>query len=380
MTKIRRIVFWDPCTSPHKADFFAALAAAAPDIEVICCADSELADDRKALGWSIKPSEAFRTVISPAANVLDQLVREKLDETLHIFSGIRWVPTIVSALKLVRCNGAKFAIWHEPRVREGWKGQLRFIHSWLTESWLRKHTAFVLAIGRNGPPWFRSVGYAEECVLPFAYFIDPPKHVDIHHDNADLAKRPTQIGYVGRLVKMKGVFDLVAAVARLGSTARLRIVGAGPDGHALKASCNALNLEADFLGVLPISEVGGFMKSLDVLVLASTTKDGWGVVVSEALMCGTAVVATTCVGASSVLNDAIFGKCVPVESPDSIATAIRQLHSSGAFSAERRFQRATMARQCLSAQGGADHLLEIIQWRFSGKARPLPFYSAYSVT
>lgn len=360
--------------SPHKADFFAAVAKISPNIEVICCAQSQLSEYRKAQGWSIKHTESFRTIIAPTKNEIDQLVHEQVGSSLHIFSGIRWVPSIVAGLKSVRKHKAKFAIMSEPRVAEGWKGKLRFLQSWLTEGWLRSNAAFVLAQGRNGPPWFTSVGYSADCVFPFAYFIDPPLAILSEAQSTSQTNRPIQIGYVGRLVKMKGIFDLVAAVAKLGNTAHLRIVGAGPQEGDLQMRCNDLHINAEFLGVLPMSEVCNFMLKLDLLVLASTEKDGWGVVISEALMSGTAVIATPCVGASLVLDEPVFGKCVPVASPDAIAEAIRKLQSIGAFSLEVRKQRAELAQQCLSAEDGARHLLAIIQWRFAGAERPTPFY------
>lgn len=379
MLQLSRIVFWEPSTSPHKIDFFVALATIAPSIEVICCANSELTDERKVQGWSIKPTKAFRTIVAPSQAAIDKLVGEHANSTLHIFSGIRWVPIVVAGLKAVKRNRARFAIMSEPRVREGWKGSLRFLHSWLTETWLRHHAEFVLAQGKNGPPWFRSVGYPEARIFPFAYFVDPPKQLASTDEKPRDADRPIQIGYVGRLVKMKGVFDLVAATEKLGSSAQLGIVGSGPEEQALKTACAELQLDAKFIGVLPIQEVGGFMRKLDVLVLASTEKDGWGVVVSEALMCGTAVIATPCVGASLVLNESIFGSCVPAGSPESIADAVRDLHASGLFSAEARIKRQTLARARLSAEGGARHLMDIVGWRFSGGVRPHPFYESKSI-
>lgn len=377
--RITRIVFWEPCTSPHKADLFAAVARLATGIEVICCANSDLSDDRKAQGWSIKSAESFRTIIAPLAHEIEELVSAQAVSTLHIFSGIRWVSSIVAGLIAVRKHGAKFAIMSEPRVAEGWKGKVRYLQSWLTEGWLRKNAEFILGLGRNGPPWFISVGYPVDHVFPFAYFVDPPKQLSEPALQADAIEQPIQIGYVGRLVKMKGVFDLVAATAKLGSSAHLSIVGAGADEPALKTACGNLHVNADFLGVLPINEVGEFMQRLDVLVLASTEKDGWGVVVSEALMAGTAVVATSCVGASIMLVDSIFGRCVPAESPDEIARAVIELQVAGAFVPDTRKQRAELARQCLSAEGGARHLLEIIQWRFAGGKRPAPFYQIKTI-
>lgn len=372
-----RIVFWEPCTSPHKADFFSALAAVAPDIKVICCANSELSTERQAQGWTIKPTNAFRTIVAPSQAEIDVLVGEQPNTTLHFFSGIRWVPSIVAGLKAVKRNGARFAIMSEPRVHEGWKGVLRFMHSWLTEGWLRQHVEFVLAQGRNGPPWFRSVGYPADRIFAFAYFVDPPRRVALSDNTSLAADVPIQMGYVGRLVKMKGVFDLVAAATKLDPSAQLSMVGSGPEEQALKTVCAALQLDAKFIGVLPIQEIGVFMQKLDVLVLASSSSsDGWGVVVSEALMCGTAVIATPCVGASLMLGEPLFGMCVPAESPDAIADAVRKLHATSAFTAQARSTREALARSRLSAEAGARYLLEIIRWRFGQGLQPVPFYES----
>lgn len=373
---IRRIVFWEPSTSPHKADFFSAISTIAPYIDVICFADSELSQDRQAQGWSIKHTDVFQTIVAPSQTEIEQLVGESIDSTLHIFSGIRWVPTIVAGLKAVKYHRARFAIMSEPRVCEGWKGALRFLHSWLTEGWLRRHASFVLAQGKNGPPWFRAVGYPADRIFAFAYFVDPPKQFAQSNDKSREPDLPIQIGYVGRLVKMKGIFDLVTAVAKLGLPAKLSIVGSGPEEDALKTKCAKLQLNVKFVGVLPIQEVGEFMRKLDVLILPSTSKDGWGVVVSEALMCGTSVIATPCVGASLMLGEPLFGRCVHVESPQSIANAVLELYEVDAFSFEARKKRAVLARTRLSAESGAKNLLQIIDWRFSDGLRPAPFYES----
>jgi glycosyltransferase involved in cell wall biosynthesis len=371
---ISRIVFWEPCTSPHKADFFSAIASIAPEIEVICCANSNLSKDRQDQGWLIKATGTFQTIVAPNQTEIDLLVGEQINTTLHIFSGIRWFPNIVVGLKAVKRTGARFAIMSEPRVSEGWRGSVRFLQSWLTETWLRKNVEFILGQGRCGPIWFRSVGYQEDRIFPFAYFVDPPNQNMAFEDTVS-TDRPVQIGYVGRLVKMKGIFDLVAAVAELGTTAQLSIVGSGEEELALKEACNKLNLDAQFIGILPIDEIGSFMGKLNVLVLASTSMDdGWGVVVSEALMCGTAVIATPCVGASLVLNESLFGRCVSAGSPHLIAEAVHEMQVAGAFLAEARTKRKELACSRLSAESGARYLIDIIKWRFNAGQRPVPFY------
>jgi glycosyltransferase involved in cell wall biosynthesis len=334
-------------------------------------------EDRKSLGWSVGRTYNYDKVVAPDDRLIDDLANAAQHETFHVFCGTRWVPTIVKGLAAVRRSGARFAIMAEPRVREGWKGEIRYFHSWLTEGWLRRNASFVLAIGRNGPPWFSSVGYAPDRIFPFAYFVDTPECAVEGGNGRRHGARPLRIGYLGRLVAMKGVFDLVAAVALLGEPCNLEIGGGGPDEARLRASCDAAKLDTRFHGVIPIAEVGRFLSNLDVLVLASTTTDdGWGVVVSEALMCGTAVVATDCVGASMVLDDPKRGRVVPARSPHEIADAIMDIAGCGGFDSTARSNRAAWSKQVLGATGGAQYLLDIVAWSEGTSPRPTAFHHA----
>ncbi len=379
----RRIIFWEPCVSPHKSDFIQVIARLLPTVELICCADSDLPANRKALGW-LSPNSTnagIKTLIAPSAEQIQQLVYHAHQNTFHVFSGTRHCLTLIDGLRAVKTSKARFAILSEPRVREGWKGQLRFLQSWLTEGWLRQNCAFVLAIGRNGPPWFQSVGYAAQKIFPFAYFVEPPQRPDALPRHADEPSQSSiQVGYVGRLVRMKGIFDLVQAMSLLDRKARLTLVGGGPDEEALRAMCAQNRVDAVFRGVLPMPSIGEAMARLDVLVLASTSKDdGWGVVVSEALMSGTAVIATPCVGASLVLDDPRFGVVVSPHDPVAIATAIRTLQDAGAFALPNRLARQALARSRLSAEAGARYFVAILQHRLGGAACPRPFHHALPV-
>ena len=344
---------------------FEALGQQCPRLQVICCADTD---------WpapaliSVLPAHV-RTVVHPSVAEIDALIDEAPGATLHVFSGLRWVPTIVAALRGVRRRGASFAVMSEPRVREGLGGAARWAQSWLTEGWLRRRVAFVLAQGRHGVPWFRSVGYPAERIFPYAYFVEP---LDVDGEPEPYRRGcPVRVGYVGRLVRAKGVFQLLYAVAALGPAARLSVVGSGADEVALRA----IAPNVDFRGSLPNAAAVAFMRDLDVLVLPSlSTDDGWGVVVSEALMQGTAVIASTAVGASLLLDEPLFGRHVRAGSGEALAHAIIDLRDAGEFSAPRRALRQQRARALLSAQAGARHLLEIVRWSQGAGPRPAAFH------
>lgn len=376
---ILNIIFWEPSYSPHKTQFFDSVGSLLKNCSVKAYAHSDIPKDRLSQGWKIDDNTITPWILQPTNAMIRDVVAKDPKNTLHIFSGIRWVPTLIIALSEVKKTKARFAIMSEPRVGDGVKGTLRFIQSWLTEGWLRRNAEFILAIGRNGPPWFKSVGYNTDKIFAFAYFVNSPTPLGVSAE-WEACDKAVRVGYVGRIVQEKGVFDLVRAIKILGTGASLSIVGGGSDKNALIKLTKALCVAADFAGVLPIAEVGKAMARFDVLVLASTTKDdGWGVVVSEALMCGTAIISTNHVGASLLLEEPLFGRCVPSCDPQAIANAILELQASGAFTSKQRQARRMLASARLSAEAGARYLAEIINWTKERGLRPTPF-NKYEVT
>ena len=364
-------MFWEPNISPHKSDLFNALTAiTGSDIEVLVCADRDLLPERAAMGWSRPLAVRHREIIAPDERQVEHLVTEQATTTLHIVSGMRHVPTIVSALAAIRRHGARFALMSEPRASEGLRGAIRYLQSRLTEGWLRQRTEFVLAIGRHGPAWFRAVGYPRDRIFPYAYFVAPPAAMTSSSGSTPELK----VAYVGRLIRQKGVADLIDAMAELGPNHRLTVVGDGPERHNLAARCQTRKVTADFTGVLPMDRIGTLLAGVDVLALASTaTDDGWGVVVGEALMTGTAAVASRCVGASIVLDDPRLGRVIPPRTPSAIAEAIRDLHSNGGFTADARRQRRQLAISMLAPEAGVNALLDIVHWCDGKGERPLPY-------
>lgn len=366
--RFTKVIFWEPTVSPHKADFFSAFAAATPGCEVICVADQDMLANRREMGWTVPVAENYELIISPTEIQVFQLTSMGKD-VLHIFSGIRHVPSIVAALKNVKKYKQKFAIMSEPRVAEGVKGLLRYFQSWLTEGWLRRNTAFVLGIGRNGPPWFISVGYSKNKVFPFAYFIDAQEE-----SNA-IPRKGITVAYVGRLTQSKGVRDLFEAMTYLNG-ASLTVVGSGELDADLKNYARINEIDAQFVGVKKITEIPSILANVDVLVLPSITKDdGWGVVVSESLLAGTAAIATDCVGASILLDDPRLGCVVSANDPVGIASAINKINFADGFSIAARQERKKLAKSMLTGEAGADYLLKIIRHKFEGEPCPSPFFS-----
>ena len=371
-----RIVFWEPCVSPHKSAFFHAVAERfGPSVEIRCVAHEGVPDTRQALGWGDEASSAPSTDVAPTPERIAAIIESGGDRCLHVFSGIRWFSTLTTALQLVRVQRRAFAIMSEPRDNAGLKGVVRFAQSWLTESWLRRRVEFVLAIGRHGPPWFQSVGYRRDRVFPFAYFLPPPPLAAQAATLDEAAQAPLHIAYVGRLIDAKGVRYLPAAMHALGPGARLSVIGDGELRTSMVEHAAQLGIDAEFCGVLPIDQVQRRMATFDVLVLPSTTRDdGWGAVISEALMAGTAVVASHCTGASVLLDSPRNGRVVPPGDSEAIARAVLELQQTGQLTARARRYRANWAADRLTARAGASYFEHIVRHRAGHALRPKEFF------
>jgi len=109
--------------------------------------------------------------------------------------------------------------------------------------------------------------------------------------------------YVGRLVREKGVFDLLSAYAALDDTSRSRIglvfVGDGPARAALERQAAGFDI-VRFTGFLQKEETPAVYAQAEALVLP-TYSDTWGLVVNEAMACGLPVIVSAVAGCAADL-------------------------------------------------------------------------------
>jgi glycosyltransferase involved in cell wall biosynthesis len=141
-----------------------------------------------------------------------------------------------------------------------------------------------------------------------------------------------QLLFVGILVDIKGVDNLITAVSILQAKGRndfiLNIVGGGPLENTLVKQVQDLGL-ASVVSFYPRSsrnEVARYMREqCDVLILPSYYET-FGVVAIEALATGKPVIATRCGGPEDTVNEqAGVGKLVSPRSPEDLAAAIESV-------------------------------------------------------
>jgi glycosyltransferase involved in cell wall biosynthesis len=179
------------------------------------------------------------------------------------------------------------------------------------------------------------------------------------------------VGYVGRVDTWKGLDVLLDCVPQLVSLVQddpARSVGppqsfsptmpsgadqplqvvvaggtvAGKEAYAESLARQAGSLGAHWLGPLPGPIAGDLIADLDCLVYPSTLPEPWGLVLVEALACGTPAVGTDAGGAREVLAGLPpqAGLLVPPRDPAALAAAVASLLPASTSTELRRARRA----------------------------------------
>ena len=138
-----------------------------------------------------------------------------------------------------------------------------------------------------------------------------------------------RILFIGRLATEKGIDDLLRAVAQIRTTlpqARLTLVGEGdwrPDLEALTHEL-AISDIVKFVGFQ--DNIPQWTKNCDVLVLPSTRRETFGIVMIEAFATAKPVIATTTGGLTEIVDR--YGWLVTPHRPTALAEALIDVHAN----------------------------------------------------
>jgi colanic acid/amylovoran biosynthesis glycosyltransferase len=144
---------------------------------------------------------------------------------------------------------------------------------------------------------------------------------------------PSEIIFVGRLVRRKGVHTLLEALQLLrdrGIDAHLTVAGDGPELTSLQRTVAEQKLPVHFLGKKTPAEIRELLRETAVLCAPSTTAGGevseaLGLVLLEAQAMSVPVVATRNGGISETLEQGKTGFLVDQDSPSALASALTPL-------------------------------------------------------
>lgn len=172
-----------------------------------------------------------------------------------------------------------------------------------------------LAVGTRNRAFYRRYGYPEARIFPSPHAVDTSFFAGRAtagaaaevRARAGIAPGSKVLLFAGKLVDFKRPLDVVEAGARLareGRNVAVMVAGAGGLADAMAARAAELGVPLHPLGFVNQTGMPAVYAAADVLVLPSTARETWGLVVNEALASGTPVVVSEAAGCAPDLAPA----------------------------------------------------------------------------
>lgn len=361
------IWFWQRIVSPHMAGLPSALARLGCQVTYV--AEQELSADRLKLGWQVPDMPGVRLRFVSDSAAINSLVREASVRSVHLCQGIRSNGTVSTAQRALTRRGLRQWLVMETVDDEGVVGMIK---RWEYARQFRDkgHSITgVLATGHKTMGWIIERGMSAKRVYPFAYFLSD---VGLPEPRRQRRPGPFRFLFVGQFIPRKRLDLLIHTLrALMDREFELLVVGVGPQEKYLRRLAeSALPDRICWLGRRSQAEVCRIMEQADCLVLPSR-HDGWGAVISEAMMTGTPVICSDACGAAGAVQVSRVGGVFTSDRGDELRTRLDEQLESGPISTEGRIQLASWA-SALAAEAGARYLLRILDYAANRGSRPTP--------
>ena len=191
------------------------------------------------------------------------------------------------------------------------KQRFGFLPIWIERRSFREAVA-ALPLSKNAAQILRQRGYGGK-LIPISNGVDLRlfRKMEMSHLQAQLVlKSGFVIGYIGRLLYMKGLDTLLQAAAALEMDYQLLIVGQGEYKPDLVSLADSLGIADRVVWVdgVPPENVPEYINCMDTLVLPSRTTPGWveffGRVLIEGMACEVPVIGSDSGEIPNVIGDA----------------------------------------------------------------------------
>src|ERR1017187_948636 len=339
----RRLVILTEIISPYRIPLFNILAQHPEvDLHVIFLAETDPALRqwqiyREEIQFSYQVLPSWRKRFGRYNALLNRGLGRALVEAVPdviLCGGYNYIASW-QALFWARAHKIPFVLWSESNMQDIRRGYA--LVEFLKSEFLRRCIGFVVP-GRSASEYLR-VHKVEEAVIFIA-----PNAVDndlfsaaaaVARQNetrcrAELGLPERYFLFVGRLVREKGVFELLSAYAKLDELMRrqfgLVFVGEGSSRQQLEEEAASISPGGiRFAGFAQREQLGTYYALAEMLILPTYT-DPWGLVVNEAMACGLPIVCSQVAGcAADLVRENWNGLLVPPRDISLLANAMQHL-------------------------------------------------------
>jgi glycosyltransferase involved in cell wall biosynthesis len=335
----RRVVILTEIIAPYRIPVFNALAAH-PDLDLRVIFLSETDPGlrqwqvyRDEIRYSYEVLRSYRRRVGRFNILLTRGMRAALDQSnpqVVVAGGYNYL-AMWQAQRWARVRRVPFLLWSESNITDTRR------NFWWVEAAKRN---FIRSCQGYIVPGSSAAAYLKTFKVPEDKIFVAPNAVDTERfaraaetagQDPGLRRRlglpPRYVLFVGRLVRAKGVFDLLAAYATLPEEIReavsLVFAGDGPERQELARRSREIEPgRVVFTGFLQRDDLPAVYALGEAFVLP-THSDPWGLVVNEAMACGLPVVATRAAGcAADLVRDGENGYVVGEANGEELAQAM----------------------------------------------------------
>jgi len=208
--------------------------------------------------------------------------------------------------------------------------------------------------------------------FPNTYRYDPAESLVSAKDKASIL-------WCGRLLNWKHPDDALTVASRLkkeGYRFSLTVVGVGNMEAELLSRIAEEGLEAEvrMVGAVDAESVRDYMERAGIFLMTSDEKEGWGVVLNEAMNSGCAVVASHAAGGAPVLlrqND--NGYLYPSGNTEALYERVRYLLDHPAEQERLGLSAYRTVTEHWNAETAAERLITLIRCMMDGDVYPMPY-------
>jgi glycosyltransferase involved in cell wall biosynthesis len=176
-----------------------------------------------------------------------------------------------------------------------------------------------------------------------------------------ISEKRTAFLFAGKFIPKKRVMDLLEAAAVV-LEARVVLVGDGPLRPQLeeRAGRPDLNGRVEFAGFKNQQELPAYLAGADCLVLPSDGTETWGLIVNEAMACGTpAIVSEACGCAPDLIEEGKTGFSFPLGNTGALSKCMQLFIEKGKSSFQNTVSEKIRAYSMNEATRGLHKVLEM---------------------
>lgn len=191
--------------------------------------------------------------------------------------------------------------------------------------YLFKSSKQILTLSKQSYDEVLNLGVSKNKVSRFTYWVDQrvfyPKEKKAARNELNIASDKFVVLFVGRLVEVKGIKELIQAAAKLPEITFI-IIGDGPLATYVQQISDK-NPNIQFMGKVVNHKLPVYYNAADILIVPSTHEEGFGRVILEALSCGLPVIGANRGGIKEILNPDI-GILIDI-TPENIVRALKKI-------------------------------------------------------